>query len=320
MRDLLFGLSVYSIGQKPFRSITEQEMLDGRRECTSISTTARKLRLPLHPKARVYGLPLIGCHVGADTAACLLAIRLAEESRNVALMDIGTNTELVVGNKDKVLAASCPAGPAFEGGEIVCGMPAVDGAVERVVIRDNGDAQVRTIGDEPPQGICGSGLIDLLSELLRSGHINEVGRYQQGRDRFVLSETNQVYLLENDISLLAQAKGAHVAGLYTTFAEHGIEFEDIEVFYLAGGFAGEIDIEAAKRIGLIPNLSSERITKVGNASLEGATIALCSTRRRRELEQFVKRIRHIALEQNPDFFEHFVKGCQFLPVTTGPSS
>src|ERR1019366_1802660 len=134
MRDLFFRLSVYSIGQNPYQSITELEMAEGHRTTTSLAESARRLLLPLHPKARVYGLPIISGHVGADAAACLLAVDFAHEDRVVALMDIGTNTELILGNKHKILAASCPAGPAFEGGKIACGMPALDGAIEEVAI------------------------------------------------------------------------------------------------------------------------------------------------------------------------------------------
>src|SRR5204862_1596025 len=122
------------IGQSPYRSITEIEMAEGKRTSTCLTALAKRLLLPLHPKARVYGLPIISGHVGADAAACMLAVDLANEERLVAIMDIGTNTELVLGNRHKILAASCPAGPAFEGGKITCGMPGLPGAIERVTI------------------------------------------------------------------------------------------------------------------------------------------------------------------------------------------
>ena len=130
MRDLFFRHSVYSIGQSPYRSITEIEMAQGKRATTSLMETGRRCLLPIHPQAAVYGAPIISGHVGADAAACMLAVDLAHEERVVAIMDIGTNTELVVGNRHRILAASCPAGPAFEGGAIACGMPALDGAIE----------------------------------------------------------------------------------------------------------------------------------------------------------------------------------------------
>src|SRR6185436_10048558 len=136
MRDLFFRQSVYTIGQNPYRSITEIELADGKRTTTSLTTTGRRSLLPIHPNARVYGLPVISGHVGADAAACLLAVDAAHEERLVAVMDIGTNTELLLGNRHRLLAASCPAGPAFEGGAIACGMPGLEGAIEHVRLRD----------------------------------------------------------------------------------------------------------------------------------------------------------------------------------------
>ena len=316
MRDLFFGLDVSSIGQRPYRSVTEQDMLDGKRDSTSITIEGRHSKLPIHPAAEVYGLPLIGCHVGADTAACLLAIDIANESDTVALMDIGTNTELILGNKDRLLAASCPAGPAFEGGELSSGMPGVSGAIERVAIDDNGTVTINVIGSTPAEGICGSGLIDLLSELVRTDRMNEMGRFTNSEDAFVLDAAQQVRLLENDISLLAQAKGANVAGLRIVFQEYGTTFDDLDTFYFAGGFARHIRVDAATRIGLIPDIPTDRIKQVGNASLEGATIALCSHSRRAELEALIPDITHVELETNPHFFDHFVFGCQYSPLTS----
>ena len=315
MRDLFFGINVHSIGQKPYRSLTEEEMLGGKRESTTLSVIARRLGLPVHPEARVLGLPLIGCHIGADTAACLLAIEMDRQDKLVALMDIGTNTELVIGTKDRLLAASCPAGPAFEGGELSCGMPGVEGAVEHVRILDDGGLKLGVIGNKQPEGLCGSGLIDCLGELLRTGRMNRLGRYKNGEDAFYLDSEQKIYLLEQDISLLAQAKGANVAGLYTVFEQYGVPFSKIQTFYLAGGFARHINVEAAKRIGLVPSLPGDTIVQVGNASLEGATIALCCTERRSALEKMVRKIKHVELETNPNFFDHFVAGCHFMPFS-----
>src|SRR5436190_11373244 len=183
MRDLFFRLSVYSIGQSPYRSLTELEMADGRRTTTSLVESAQRLALPIHPQARVYGLPIISGHVGADAAACMLAVDLAHEERLVAIMDIGTNTELIVGNKHKILAASCPAGPAFEGGKISCGMPGLPGAIEKISFGPDGTPAVQVIGHSRAEGICGSGLVDLLSELLKHKRMNAVGRFENGDDK-----------------------------------------------------------------------------------------------------------------------------------------
>src|SRR5262245_8376498 len=317
MRDLFFRQSVYSIGQNPYRSITEIELAAGRRTTTSLTTTGRRSLLPIHPNARVYGLPIISGHVGADAAACMLATDLAHEDRLVAIMDIGTNTELILGNRHRILAASCPAGPAFEGGAIACGMPGLEGAIEDVALGEDGTFRLGVIGDHAPEGICGSGLVDLLSELLRTGRMNAMGRFEDGLERVTLDAGRGIHFLESDVNELAQAKGANIAGLQVVFSDYGIRFDDIAVFYLAGGFGRHLKKNASKRIGLIPNIADEKIVQVGNAALEGATIALVSRGRRRELEAVVRKVEHRRLETHPGFFDFFVDGCQFRPADSG---
>jgi uncharacterized 2Fe-2S/4Fe-4S cluster protein (DUF4445 family) len=314
MRDLFFRQNVYSIGQNPYRSITEIEMVEGRRATTSLTETGRRCLLPVHPQARVYGLPIVSGHVGADAAACMLAVGLADEDRPIAIMDIGTNTELIVGNRHRILAASCPAGPAFEGGAIACGMPGLDGAVEDVALNDDGTFRIGVIGGGAPEGICGSGLVDLMSELLRTGRMNQMGRFEDGCPRITLDTEHDLYFLESDVNELAQAKGANVAGLQVVFGNYGLQFDDVAVFYLAGGFGRHLKKDASRRIGLIPNLPDSKIVQVGNAAIEGACIALLSVSRRQELETLVRRVEHCRLETHPRFFDFFVDGCQFKPV------
>lgn len=314
MRDLFFRKSVYTIGQNPYRSITEIERSEGKRTSTALIERASRLGLPIHPEARVYGLPIISGHVGADAAACMLAVELASDNRTVAIMDIGTNTELIVGNHKRILAASCPAGPAFEGGAISCGMPALEGAIESVRIDDDGIFHCSVIGGGNPQGICGSGLVDLLSELLRTGRMNAMGRFTDDAERIDVDPRNGIYLHERDVNELAQAKGANVAGLRTVFCELGVNWDDIDVFYLAGGFGRHLDTEASRRIGLIPDLPAEKIIQVGNAALVGACKALLSRSHRSDLERQVTQVEHCRLEAHPDFFDFFVFGCQFGPL------
>jgi uncharacterized 2Fe-2S/4Fe-4S cluster protein (DUF4445 family) len=320
MRDLFFRQSVHSIGQSPYRSITEIEMAEGKRTTTSLVQTGLRSLLPIHPQARVYGAPIISGHVGADAAAAMLAVDLAHEERLVAIMDIGTNTELIVGNRHRILAASCPAGPAFEGGAIACGMPALEGAIEEVRIGEDGSFHLEVIGGAAPQGICGSGLVDTLSELLRTGRMNELGRFADDVHRVTLwrdphnGGERDVFLLESDVNELAQAKGANVAGLQVVFSSYGIDFKDLDVFYLAGGFGRHLRVESSKRIGLVPLLDSSKFVQAGNLAIEGATIALLSRTRRQELEELVKQVQHCRLETDPHFFDFFVEGCQFKPV------
>jgi uncharacterized 2Fe-2S/4Fe-4S cluster protein (DUF4445 family) len=322
MRDLFFRLNVYSIGQNPYRSLTEIEMLSGKRITTSLVESSKRLKLPINPKARIYGLPIISGHVGADAAACMLAADIVNEKNLIAIMDIGTNTELILGNKYKIMAASCPAGPAFEGGRISCGMPGLPGAIEKVKMNRDGSFDIQVIDNEIPQGICGSGLIDLLSELLKSRRINYLGRFSSreglpdDEDKIVLfsNEDHDIHITENDINELAQAKGANVAGLHIVFNKYGARFGDVNTFYLAGGFGRNLNIESSKRIGLIPNIDDSKILQIGNASIEGASIALLSKTRRAELENLVKKVTHCRLETDPAFFDYFVEGCQFNPV------
>lgn len=302
MRDLFFGLDVYSIGQKPYKSTNEK----------GLSVPARKLRLPFHPDAMVYGLPILGSHVGADAAAALLATGLHEREELSLLMDIGTNTEIIAGNRDRVVAASCPAGPAFEGGGVGCGMPALDGAIERVTLNGSGAAETRVIGDGAPEGICGSGLVDLMSELLRTERMNAQGRFAEELDAFEVADG--IVFTESDMNELAQAKGANVAGVQVVRDVCGFGFEDIDRFYLAGGFAKHLDVGAAKRIGLIPDIPDEKIVPVGNAALEGASRALLAPSLRAALDEIATTVEHIELETHPSFFEFFVEGCQFQRV------
>lgn len=312
MRDLFFGLDIQSLGQSPYRSITETEREIGVRGGTSLQASAQQLGLLAHPKAGVYGLPIIGSHVGADTAACLLAIDALNEDRLIGLMDIGTNTEIVIGTRHSMLAASCPAGPAFEGGTIACGQPAFPGAIERVRLDDSGSVVFDVIGGGRPQGICGSGLVDVLSELLRTGRMTPLGRI--GADRFVIDPHDDIYITEADISRLAQAKAANAAGWMLVTRAYGAAYSDLEWLFLAGGFANHLDTDAAARVGLIPPLPRERIKSIGNAAVEGATLALRSLTLRRAIEKFVGNIPHYELETDEGFFDAFVEGCQFKPL------
>jgi uncharacterized 2Fe-2S/4Fe-4S cluster protein (DUF4445 family) len=198
-------------------------------------------------------------------------------------------------------------------------MPGLPGAIERVQL-DGGDRIAFTvIGDVEPEGICGSGLVELLSELLRTRRMNGLGRFEDAHPEIVLASNGngRIAFTESDVNELAQAKGANVAGLRVVFSEYGIPFRDVDVFYLAGGFGRHLSVDASKRIGLIPDLEASRIVQIGNASIEGACIALLSRAKRAELETLVKKVTHCRLETHPEFFDFFVEGCQFKPVRSG---
>ena len=313
MRDIFFGIDVQSVGERPYKSITELEMLDGKRETTALNVSARELGLRVFPEANIYGGPLISSHVGADVAADLLAIGIDREEDLVMLVDVGTNTEVVLGNRHRLMAASCPAGPAFEGGEVTYGMPGYDGAVESVAL--DGDAvSYKTIGDTPPVGICGSGLVDLLAELRRTGKMTELGVLENGESEFTFVPDNGLTLSRADISALAQAKSANYAGQFIVMRNYGEPVDKITKLYLAGGFANYVNEVNAVAIGFIANLPQNRIVKIGNASLEGATIMLLSSELRSRMETMARQIEHVELETTPDFFDIFVDGCMFNPM------
>ena len=313
MRDILFGLDVQTVGQKPYKSATELEMESGERQTTSLNVKARDLSLRVFPNAHVYGGPLIGCHVGADVTADLLAIGMDQEDDVVMLVDVGTNTEVVVGNRHRMMAASCPAGPAFEGSQITYGMPGYDGAIESVELSD-GVPTYRTIGNVDAEGICGSGLVDLLAELRRTGRMSELGVFEDGGGEFVFAPERGMSVSRSDVSALAQAKSANYCGQYIVLRRYGSPLDDIARLYLAGGFANYVDVGNAVEIGFIASMAPDKIVKVGNASLEGATMMLVSAEMRRTAEEMVRRIEHVELETTPDFFDIFVEGCMFNPM------
>ena len=373
MRDMLFGIDVEPIGTRPYKSHIELDYLERKRDGTALNVAAHELGIRINPNANVYSGPLIASHIGSDVAADLLTIGIDEEDELVMLVDIGTNTEIIAGNRHQLHAASCPAGPAFEGGNVTYAMPGYDGAVERVTIpsplRSEGDADERseiagdarggrvdrglsisngipkangnipspagrerarvrarggadgsastttpllkTIGNTNPIGICGSGLIDLLAELRRHDIMNELGNFNDGSNEFTFHHENRLTLSRADISALAQAKAANYCGQNIVLETVGTSPNDYTRLYLAGGFANYINIQNAIDIGFIPNIDLQRITKVGNASLRGATIMLTNATKRQTIEHLAKTINHIELETNPNFFDHFVEGCQF---------
>jgi uncharacterized 2Fe-2S/4Fe-4S cluster protein (DUF4445 family) len=267
----------------------------------------------MHPQGFVVSPPLIASHVGSDLAADLVALDPERLRGRWMLVDIGTNTEVVVGDGSRILAASCPAGPAFEGGLVRFGMPGSEGAIERV--RLDGDAwRLETIGGVAAEGICGSGLIDLLAELRRHGRMTPLGVFGDRAREVVVEPVRGITLSREDASNLAQAKAANACGQAILLRHLGIDPGDLDEVFLAGGFANHVDVDNAIAIGFLAEVRPERVTKVGNASIRGARMLLLSRSKRAALESIVGRIEHIELETTPDFFELFVEACQFKPM------
>ena len=320
MRDILFKLDVQSIGQKPYKSTVEEEFLNGQRPHTALLQDARRLGLRANLKTKAYGLPLIASHVGADTAADLVALDMdtCGDDEIIVLVDVGTNTEVVVSKGGRMMAASCPAGPAFEGGLIKFGMPGYEGAIESVEIDENGNVDYHTIGDIAPEGLCGSGLVDLLAQLRRRDIMTEKGTFSADRKQFEMMVVPQhgITFSKEDASNLAQAKAANYCGQFIVMRAFGINPAEVTRLYLAGGFANYINIDHAVEIGFLAAVPEDRIIKVGNAAVQGAREILLDRNRRAALEETVKEIEHIELETTPDFFEIFVEGCQLKPMPT----
>ncbi len=319
MRDLFFGLDVAPIGRSPFRSVTETAWRAGSEPTTSVVRLAHELGILVHPRARVWGAPLVACHVGADAAADLVptgmleAANRATSSGPAMLIDVGTNTEVVITDGQRVLAASCPAGPAFEGGLVRYGMPGSEGAIE-AARHDASGWVVRTIGEVEPEGICGSGLIDVLAELRRTGAMSPTAAFADGAKEVAVVPEHGITFSRADAAQLAQAKAANAVGMRVLLRRLGLAPGDLVALHLAGGFASHLDVANAQRIGFLPPVPAERVVQHGNASVRGAAALLLSRQVRARLQAFVGHIEHVELEAEPDFFDLFVDGLRFEPL------
>ncbi len=285
MRNLFFGLDVQSLGVIPFEPANKDP----------INMKASVLGLKINPEANVYGPALIGGHAGADCLADIIAARLHRAERTCMIIDIGTNGEVAIGNAGGIMTASCAAGGAYEGATCTSGMGAIEGAISNVRLTD-GQVQYETIGNKPPIGICGSGLIDLLAELLNAGVMTKKAKLAAD---FHL--TDSVRLTQQDVYQLITAK----AGLRTDqdllMKYYGAKLEQIDKIYLAGAFGNYIDVDHAIAIGLLPNLP-DRAVKIGNAALAGAAEMLLSQNIRRESEIWATKIQHTKPnELEPEF-------------------
>jgi len=319
MRDLFFNSDVQPIGQRPYKSPIELAFLAGDRDTTALTVEARKLRLRAHPKCMVRGLPLIASHVGGDTAASLLALDMSPDDEEITmLVDMGTNTEIVLAGQGRLMVASAPAGPAFEGGLVQYGMASYDGAIESIWL-DDGEFSWRTIGNAAPVGLCGSGLIDILASLLQRGDMDEKGALVRKKGErnaeVIVSDCHGITISGLDISHLAQAKAASNAGQKILMDRFGINPNEIDQLYLAGGFASHVNIDNAVKIGLLAPVNKYRVIKAGNTSLKGSVEALLNQGRRLHLEKVVTRAEHIELETENNFFDIFVEACFFKPMT-----
>jgi uncharacterized 2Fe-2S/4Fe-4S cluster protein (DUF4445 family) len=295
---------------------------------------ASDLALTLHPRGRLYALPALGAYVGGDVVAGLLATALPRESRLRLFVDVGTNGEIVLGSDRRAIATAAPAGPAFEGAEIACGMRAVQGAIEEVRITED-SVELRTIGDRPPVGLCGSGLIDAVAQLYRRGGLDAGGKMltiEQARRQlprslaerivdldgvraFVLSAgasgEKPVVLSQQDVRQLQFAKGAIATGIQVLMNEMNVSADDLDEVLLAGAFGTYIHPDSARTIGLVPAVPLDKVRAVGNAAGEGAKIALLSDRERKAAEAMTRRVEYLELSGRTDFNDLFMAALAF---------
>jgi uncharacterized 2Fe-2S/4Fe-4S cluster protein (DUF4445 family) len=253
---------------------------------------------------RVQFLPCLGSFVGSDILSGMVAIDWLARDDLVALVDLGTNGEIVIGNRHRALCASAAAGPAFEAGRIRMGMRAAPGAISRVVMGSNG-LECHVLGGRAPRGICGSGLVDAVAASLQLGWILPTGRLANGRQEVDLSPP--VSITQSDVRELQLAKGAIAAGLRILLERWGATLDQLQRVYVAGAFGNYVSTASAHRIGLL-ELSPEKIEPVGNTALRGAKILLLSpTRRAGLLEQIGRRTEHVSLASDPHFQDVFVE-------------
>jgi len=327
MHHLFLGLNPINLAPSPYIPVIKE----------SLSLKVKDIPgLSLNPTANIYMLPNISAFVGADILAGILSTSMWREDKAVLLVDLGTNGEVVLGSKGELWACSAAAGPAFEGSRISSGMRAAEGAIDKVKI-DNKFIIYKVIEDGKVRGICGSGLIDLIAELLKLGLINKSGKLidreegnselseeirkriikgQKG-NKFLLVKDKEtengkpIYLTQRDIREVQLAKAAIFAGIKILLKEVNIPLEDIQEIFLAGAFGNFIDKKSAVRIGLLPNLPLKKIESVGNAAGRGAEITLCSNKMREVSEEISKKVKYVELSSRPDFQEEFIKAMIF---------
>jgi len=320
MLHLLLGLDASGIRKSPYTPTTTAPP----------PVRASEVGLKINPRGLLYSMPSIGGWVGGDVTAGILATGLHLTDRLTMLIDVGTNGEIVLGNREWMFSCATSAGPAFEGSGVKCGMRASRGAIERVNFSPEGVAEVQTIGGGGPQGICGSGLIDAIAGLYEAGIIDRSGRLlsdrspnvheEEGRLEFVLVPAGEngaerdIVITQPDIENLLRAKAAIFSGAKVLLDMIQKDFSDVKQLLIAGGFGNYLDRAKAVTLGMIPDLPLERIRYAGNTSLIGAKMALLSTDALSASEEIARSTTYYDLITYPNYYEEFMSA-KFLPHT-----
>lgn len=306
MHHLFLGIPPNSLAVSPYIPLV--------RESLYIKATDIGIDFPSY--TRCYIFPNIAGFVGGDTVGAVMSSGMLRSKKTKLLIDIGTNGEIVLSSKERVCAVSCAAGPAFEGVRLSCGMPASKGAIEGVDI-EGGNIRLKVIGGEGPKGICGSGIIDLLAQLLRMGIIDKTGRLKRNdkiiptKEGLVFPLTEYIYISQGDIRQLQLAKAALRAGIEILKKYMKIKDKDIDEVLIAGAFGNFLRRESLTKIGIIPKVLLEKVHFIGNAAIEGARLALLSKKIRREAENISKRVEYLELMGRVDFQEEFLNAMGF---------
>jgi len=326
MTHLVLGIDPEPLGMAPFIMAT--------RLYPEVLAADLGLGGVVHPRARAVVFPAFGAYVGGDITAGLLASGMDRDARVRLFVDIGTNCEIVLGNRDWLLATAAPAGPAFEGAAIRCGMRAADGAIEVVTMTPD-ELTLKVIGDAEPQGLCGSGLVDAVTGLVRGGLLDASGRFVPeeqaatlapglagrltsiGKERvFVLhwrgsAAEDSIYLSQRDVRELQFAKAAIATGWQILLEQAGLEAADVKQVLLAGSFGSYLSPASAIRIGLVPKVPVMRVVSAGNVAGEGAKMALLSLRERAGGLALLEEVRYVELSDRADFNDRFVEQLPF---------
>lgn len=315
MHHLFTGLPVKQLGESPYVAALGE----------AIEFGAEEIGLHLAVGGQVYMPPNIAGYVGADHIAMLLGAGLSQVSQTTVALDIGTNTEISLLHAGQHYACSCASGPAFEGAHIQNGMRAAEGAIERVLI-DGEEIKIQTIGKVPAVGICGSGILDVVSELVKNKIIDRRGVFAAGNPKvvsntgmveFILVSADQsgigkdIRVSRRDINEIQLAKGAIRAGVEVLMLQAGIQADEISDFIVAGAFGSYLDVESAVRIGMFPNLPKNRFRQIGNAAGSGARKLLLSRHQRDLADELAGRIQYVELATHPNFMKIYTDALAF---------
>lgn len=323
MLHLFLGVSPYSIGRSPYEPVFRK----------GLTVKAYELGVDISNFGMVYCLPSVSGYIGADIVAGVIATGFYKERAPSLFIDLGTNGEIVLHHNNKTIACSCAAGPALEGMNISCGMIASEGAIEMVEFVDD-SVKFQTVGNKPPVGICGTGIIDIVAELIKSELVDSSGRFRVDRNltlakrllneneesRFVLVEASlsangkEIFISQKDLRQVQLAKGAISSGIKVLLNETGIKWKNISRVFVAGAFGKHLRSESLKKIGIIPEEARDKALFVGNTSKAGAMLCLLSSEKRKEAEEVSKNIQYLELSTYPEYEKLFIKELVFPKV------